>query len=243
MTVEKIGPATLYLGDCREILPSIETPDCTITDPPYGVTNLEWDQIVSDWPGIAPGNSMWVFGSMRYFLTQPFDGWKYAQEVVWEKHNGSNFHADRFRRVHEIVVHFYRGEWAQVFKRTQFTNDVTARTVRKKRRPAHHLGATGDALYESIDGGPRMMRSVIYEPSMHGKGIHPTEKPVGVLYPLIEYSCPVGGLVCDPFFGSASTAIAAIDTGRRFVGCEVDREKFELACDRVREHVRQGVLL
>jgi len=240
-----IGPVTLHRGDCREILPYLHLPPphVTIADPPYAVTNLEWDQIVEGWPETILGNNLWCFGSMRYFMAQEFPTWKYAQEVVWEKHNGSNFHADRFRRVHEILVQFYRGEWANVYKETQFTNDATARTVRKKKRPAHHLGATGDTVYESIDGGPRMMRSVIYEPSMHGNAIHETQKPVALYYPIIQYSTPVGGLVSEPFAGSASGAIAAIDLKRRYVGCEKDEEKFDIAVDRVREHFRQGVLL
>ena len=243
MICERFGKATLYLADCRDLVSSIDAPDCTITDPPYGVTNLEWDQIVDGWAELLGGNSLWCFGSMRFFMEQTFPGWKYAQEVIWEKHNGSNFSNDRFRRVHEIAVQFYRGEWSSVYREPLFTNDATARTVRKKKRPAHHLGATGETVYESQDGGPRMMRSVIFEPSTHGYAIHPTQKPLGILYPLIQYSCPVGGTVLDPFMGSGSTGIAAIDTGRKFIGIEVDRQKFEAACERFREHCRQGVLL
>ncbi len=62
----------------------------------------------------SSSRSLWCFGSLRFWLTEDRKftdvGWRYAQEVVWEKHNGSGFHADRFKRVHELAVHWYRGE-------------------------------------------------------------------------------------------------------------------------------------
>lgn len=243
MRVERIGPCTMYLDDCREVGPSLKTISVTVADPPYGETNLDWDKIVSGWAKLMPRNNLWCFGSMRFFMEQEFPTWKYAQEIIWEKHNGSNFHADRFRRVHEIAVHFYRGEWDRVYKQVQFTHDATARTVRKKPKPSHHLGSIGATVYESEDGGPRMMRSVIYEPSTHGHAIQTTQKPVGILYPIIQYSCPIDGTVFEPFMGSGSGAIASIDLGRKYVGCEINEERFEAAVDRVRKHLLQGVLL
>lgn len=100
---------TIYHGDCREILPLLDPVDVCIADPPYGVTALEWDQPVSGWASLIGAPTIWCFGSLRFFLGQSFEGWTYAQDVIWEKHNGSNPHADRFRRVHEIVVQLYKG--------------------------------------------------------------------------------------------------------------------------------------
>ncbi len=101
---------TIYHGDCREILPHLQKVDLVLTDPPYGVTSLDWDSAVDGWANLLNAPCLWCFGSMRFFLSQKFDGWKYGQEVVWEKHNGSIFHADRFRRVHEFAVQFYQGQ-------------------------------------------------------------------------------------------------------------------------------------
>lgn len=241
MRKEVIRDATLYLGDCRDMLPSIEA-DCVVTDPPYGVTSLEWDKTVDGWQELLRARQLWCFGSMRFFLGATFPGWSYAQEVVWEKHNGSMFHADRFKRVHELSLHFYRGEWGSLYLQPQFTQDATARAVRRKQRPAHsgHIGA---AAYASEDGGPRMMRSVIYARSMHGTAVHPTQKPVEILRPLIEYSCPPGGLVLDCFGGSFSTGVAALQTGRRFVGIEVDPERFDIGCRNLEDSLRQERLI
>lgn len=232
--VVRIGPCVLHLGDCREVALGLQDVDLVMADPPYGDTSLEWDSLADDWQEILPSRSMWCFGSLRYFLSagSGFEGWKLAQEVIWEKHNGSSFHADRFKRVHELAVQWYRGDWASIYKDPQYTNDATKRTVRRKKRPPH-TGHIEEGHYVSEDGGPRMMRSVIYQRSCHGYAIHPTEKPVELLEPLIRYACPPGGLIFVPFMGSGSDCEAAIRTGRRAVACETNPGYFEAAVERV----------
>ena len=223
---------TIYHGDCREVLPRLRRADVVIADPPYGVTSLDWDVPVADWLHLLPSNSLWCFGSMRFFMTQQFAGWAYAQEVIWEKHNGSIFHADRFRRVHEFSVQFYRGSWADVWKRPVYTRDATARTVRRKKRPTHS-GHIESSSYVSHDGGPRLMRSVLKVRSCHGHAQHPTQKPLGIVRPLIEYSCPPDGSVLDPFMGSGTTLRAAKDLGRKAIGIEIEERYCEIAADRL----------
>lgn len=240
-----IGPCTLLCGDSRALMPSRELVDCIVTDPPYGDTALSWDRRVEGWLPLArstlqPHGSLWCFGSMRFFLAsaRAFDEWTFAQDVVWEKHAGSSFHADRFRRVHEHVLQFYSAgvAWAAVYKDPVTTWDATKRATTRAHRPAH-MGRLGAHTYTSPADGRRLMRSVIYAPSCHGYAIHETQKPVEVLSPLVRYSCPPGGLVGDWFMGSASTAIAALQTGRRFIGCELDPAMFDRAVARVRREV------
>lgn len=67
------------------------------------------------------------------------------------------------------------------------------------------------------------------------KGDHPTQKPLPLLDTLLSVLCPVGGLVLDPFFGSGSTAVAAVASRRRFVGSEREAEYFDAAVRRVSE--------
>jgi site-specific DNA-methyltransferase (adenine-specific) len=227
-------------GDCREVMAAEGPFDLIVADPPYGDTSLDWDRRVFGWPQVAlsrlkPTGSMWIFGSMRFLLhlgTPP--GFRFAQDIVWEKHNGSGFHADRFKRVHEHAVQFYRADaaWAGVFNEVQTTPDATARTLRRKKRPAH-TGNIDAAHYTSEDGGPRIMRSVIEMRSMHGRAIHPTEKPAPLLEILIRSSCPAGGLVGDFFAGSGSAGEAAALCGRKYVGCEIDPEMAEAARSRL----------
>lgn len=202
--------------------------DCIVTDPPYGETSLEWDKVPPQWMAecrrvLKLTGSMWVFGSLRSHMAAADDGWQVAQDVVWEKHNGSNSFADRFRRVHEIAVQYYRDDakWSEVYKRPLYTNDARAQVVRRKKRPPQ-WGETGEASYKSVDGGPRLMRSVMFYRSCHGEADHPTQKPEAVMAPLIEYSCPAGGLVLDPFIGSGTTARAALQLGMACIGIEID---------------------
>lgn len=242
MRIETIGNATLYLGDCRDILPTLPKVEACITDPPYGVTSLDWDKRVAGWDQMIPSDVLWCFGSLAFFMAHRFDGWRYAQEVVWEKHNGSNFHADRFRRVHELAVQFYRGTWADLYRKVPTTADATPRTVRRKARPAH-TGQIGAASYVSEDGGPRLQRSVIRVRSCHGFAEHPTQKPVQIMSPLVEFSVPPDGTALDPFMGSGSTGVACTDLGRRFIGIEVNPKHFETACRRIEDAQRQGRLI
>ncbi len=235
---------TLWHGDMRDVLPRLQGTlqvDAIITDPPYEETAHQWDRWVDGWPQLAATitRSLWCFGSMRMFLQHhaEFAGWQMSQDIVWEKHNGSGFHADRFKRVHEHAVHWYLGPWSGVHHDTPVTMDATARQVRRKARPAH-MGNVEDSTYTSDDGGPRLMRSVIAVRSMHGMALKSTQKPVGILDPLIRYACPPGGLVLDPFAGSGSTAEAARLTGRRAVlveGAEAD-------CELIARRMSQGVL-
>lgn len=187
------GGVDIYHGRCEDILPALGQFDAAIVDPPYQETSLRWDRWIPTLPELLANltRSMWWFGSMRSFLdhADDFDSWSMSQDVVWEKHNGSGFHADRFKRVHEHAVHWYRGPWADLYKEVPTTADATKRTVRRKGRPTH-MGEIEGSTYTSIDGGPRLMRSVIYARSMHGTALHPTEKPADILAPLIEYAAP-----------------------------------------------------
>lgn len=240
------GQVQLYLGDFREVLPDImreSLADLVVADPPYGETSLPWDRWPDAWPEQAAlyADSMWCFGSMRMFLDRwpEFGVWKMSQDIVWEKHNGSGFHADRFRRVHEHALHFYRGAWSDVYHEVPTTSDAVARSVKSKRRPAH-MGQIERTAYTSIDGGPRLKPSVMYAPSAHGTAINETQKPVSVVEDLLRYACPPdGGRVIDIFAGSCTTLIAARHLGVRAIGVELREEQ----CERAALRLSQGVLV
>ncbi len=227
---------TIYHGDCREILPGLSHVDAVVTDPPYGDTSLQWDSVDHAWAALIQAPQAWCFGSFRYWLGaarhfQSF-GWLLAQEIVWEKHNGSSFHADRFKRVHELAVHWYRGAWGELYKEVPRTLDATQRTVRRKERPPH-TGEIEGSTYTSIDGGPRLMRSVIRVRSCHGIAEHPTQKPEGIIEPLIRFSCPAAGIVLDPFMGSGTTLVTAKRLGRKAIGIEIEEKYCEIAAKRL----------
>lgn len=236
---------TLYLGDMRELLSELDiAPDLVVADPPYGETSLAWDRWPDGWPAAVAevARSLWCFGSLRMFLDRVsgFSDWRLSQDVVWEKHNGSGFAADRFKRVHEYVTHWYRGNWCHIYHQVPRI-PATARRGRiaSSGRP-EHLGTRADFVGAPwTDNGTRLTRSVLQVRSTHHAAIHPTEKPVALLRPLIDYGCPPGGLVLDPFAGSGSTAVAARQLGRRAVLIEAD----EAMCAKAIQHrLAQGVL-
>lgn len=226
---------TLHHADYRDHLGGLRA-DAIITDPPYGETSLEWDRWPSGWLADAAEitNALWCFGSFRMFHEHAADfaEWSLSQEIVWEKHNGSGFHADRFKRVHELAVLWYRGDWMSIRHETPTTPDAVRRRVHTKRRPTQ-MGQIDKAPFVSEEGGPRLMRSVQYVRSEHGRAIHPTQKPAGIVAPLIEYSVPPGGTVVDLFAGSATTAFVARQLGRRCIAFEAREEYAHKAAARL----------
>jgi site-specific DNA-methyltransferase (adenine-specific) len=233
------GGIKIFLGDCREIMPTLERVDVIVCDPPYGEVSFDWDKQVRGWMDVAESvtNNLWCFGSLQLFMDMARRGddahWNRAQELVWEKHNGSAFHADRFKRVHELIVQFYRGTWESVYKAPVFTSDATARTVRRKERPPHTGEINSGKPYVSHDGGPRLMRSVIYARSCHGYAEHPCQKPIEIIDPLLRYSAKAS--VLDPFMGSGSTLVAAKALGLAAVGIDIDERCCETAALRLRQ--------
>lgn len=241
----------IYHGDCREVLPTLNLADvgCVVADPPYGETSLEWDRWPDDWPehlaacpSLPESASLWCFGSLRMMMERSEEllyRWFLAQDLVWEKHNGSGSAADRFRRVHELAAHFYRGAWANVWNQPVVTMDATARAVRRKGRPAH-WGEIGASSYESGDGGPRLMRSVIAVRSEHGRAEHPTQKPIGIVEPLLRASLGPYRLVLEPFMGSGTALVVAKSMGRGGIGIDVDERWCEVAARRVSQEMALG---
>ena len=86
-------------------------------------------------------------------------------------------------------------------------------------------------------GDMREVLPAIRVANMHRRGLHPTEKPVGILVPLITYACPPNGTVLDPFAGSGSTLEAARLVGRRAIGIEIDERYAERAARRLSQEV------
>lgn len=239
--------ARVILGDALEVLRALPpaSVDAVVTDPPYGETSLKWDVRLAGWPAevmrvLKPSGSLWVFGSLRSHIetAHEFAGWRMAQDVIWEKHNGSGFDNDRFKRVHEIAVHWYPAArpWAEIYKEPQKVAGEKRPSAKIVARaaPIAHRGKIGDGSgYEYTD--QRLARSVIYARSMHGKAEHETQKPEAILEPLIAYSCRPGGVVLDPFCGSGSTGVAAQRLGRSSILIDNRTECVALATRRVRD--------
>lgn len=230
---------TLYCGDMREIVPALGlTADAIVTDPPYEETSLKWDRWPKGWVKVveAVAPQMWCFGSVRMFWEHrdEFAEWKHAQEIIWEKHNGSGFATDRFKRVHELALHFYLGDWSSLYKKTPMIQGAY-KAPKRFAQPAH----TGEiGAYSAQDKDSRIQRSVIHVRSCHGHAIHPTQKPEGIIRPLLQHSVPPGGLVLDCFAGSGTTLAVARELGLRAVGID-SKEEY---CNKIVDRLSQGCL-
>ncbi|MFG3050353.1 DNA-methyltransferase [Kitasatospora sp. NPDC048239] len=235
---------TLYHGDNRELLPALGiTADLIVTDPPYGIMqrtgSCTWDEWPDDWVALAAtvARSMWCFGTARIFLDHYADfiaaGWRMSQDVIWAKTAGTGVQADRFRRAHEHVFHWYQGPWSDIHHETPRvpSNRPKTGTVKRAR------GGRGDTYTHRpagtwTDDGLRCQLSVITASAVRARR-HPTEKPVPVLDLLIRYGSPEGGLVVDLFAGSGSTLDAARQADRRAIGIEADERYCEAAARRL----------
>lgn len=249
------GEVTLYHGDCREVLPALGLQaDLILADPPYAETSLAWDRWPEGWVQVAAAHApaMWCFGSQSMFfkhLAEFTDDWRLSQDVighddegpvygdvniVWEKHNGTGFANDRFKRVHEHVLHWYRGPWGDVAHDTprERVYDPSDKYERRNVKAGiDHTGKIGP--HNHVRDGTRLIRSVIKAKSVRGQGRNETEKPLPILDPLIRYGCPPGGLVLDVFSGSGSALEAARMSGRRAIGIELRESQCEAAARRL----------
>lgn len=234
---------TLFLGDMREVLPALGiTADLVVADPPYGETSLAWDRWPDGWLEVAAdvSRSMWCFGSMRLFGTRwpEFEGagWKFSHDVAMEKGAGQGVSADRFRRVHEPIAHWYRGRWSEIYHVAPRVPHDGPNVGSKARGQVPHLTGGARPGGRWVDDGTRYARSVLRTKARRGgKTIHPSEKPLHILRLLIEYACPPGGLVVDPFAGSGSTLGAARQCGRRAIGIEANAQYAERAKRRLQQ--------
>lgn len=246
----------LWHGDCREAQAVVGARrfSLVLADPPYEQTSLAWDRWPTGWLQamrelLAEDGSLWAWGTLRTFMQRAPEfsaaSLRLAQDVIWEKHNGSQPAVDRFLRVHEQVAHFYPEStpWAALYKDPQKVpaprehRHKAGRVVRRATSPAHS-GVHAPGTY--VDDGTRRQRSVWHQRSMHyqGAGVA-TPKPLAVLEPLVRYSCPPGGWVLVPFAGGGAEMEAARRCGRNVVGFDTDARALEQAA----KLLGQGLLL
>lgn len=241
--------ATVYHGDFREWEGPLNVA-AVITDPPYEETGLAWDVWPTGWPlwvlGRVPAAAaLWCWGSLKMFLAHSpeFVGWHLAQDVVWEKSNGSSLHADRFRRVHELAVHFYpaRSSCEAVYKKPVIRSveeDRKRKPILRQGKPAHWNEISRESATYEYDG-TRLARSVIPAPAVRHGVRHRTPKPVPILRDLISYSVPPGACMADIMCGSGSALVAAKEMGVHSIGIDGDEE----ACMEAAERLAQTMAL
>lgn len=238
MQVEHIGNATLYCGDCLTILPTLQkgSVDMVLTDPPYssgglyrGDRNLIPQQKYMNNKKKAVVSFCGDNRDQRSF-TQWCALW--ASQILGISSPGAIFAAViDWRNLACLIDSIQMGGWIyrgivvwdktegckpqKGWYRGQCEYFVTATNGKFSRKEDVYL--PGCFRFATVNGTQR---------------VHMTQKPVPLLEKLLEVS-PDGCLVLDPFMGSSSTGVAALQSGRKFVGIEATAEYFDIACRRI----------
>lgn len=206
MRVETIGNATLYLGDCLEILPTLPKVDAVITDPPYGIGR----------DGMRESTS--THGGRKAYEFMGWDQKRPSQEmftlilkagerhVIW----GGNYFADLLPASMKWLV------WDKGQRISQ---------------------SDGELAYTSDSGALRIFTLNRVELMKDGAE-HPTQKPVRLMKWCIDQAGNPKSIL-DPFMGSGSTGVAAMQMGKEFIGIEIEPKYFDIACERIENAQRQ----
>lgn len=238
MRVETIGDATLYLGDCLEILPTLPKVDAVITDPPYGIVHdfgaqhrldgsraLKWDW---DGEGTHAAIKSALSGCLK-ILNRPGNAFAFAGFDTIE------ISRELFRQAGMVPK-----PWAWV-------KQCPPPAMPGNRWPsAFEVACLGyDAgSYFADDNASR--RNVMVADALRAgnseKAGHPTQKPLAVMTHLVSALVAPETTVLDCFMGSGTTGVAAIQLGRKFIGVERDPKYFDIARRRIEQAVAQGQL-
>jgi len=238
MRCEKIGPATLYLGDCLQIMTTLGPVDHVICDPPYEaslhaakshMSNLRKDggrelQEI-DFDCIDPIREQFIELSAA-----ACEGWFIAFCTV----EGARPWADR---INASSMKYKRAcVWVKPDSTPQLNGQGPAQGAEIF---VTAWAGTGHARWNA--GGKRgVYTHLVNNPER--TGLHPTEKPRRLMSEIIADFTSRGELICDPFMGSGTTGVAAVMAGRRFIGIEQKSEYFDIACKRIEDAQRQGSL-
>lgn len=230
----------LYLGDCLQVMQDIgdKSIDLILCDLPYGTTACHWDTVIPFEPLwqhykriIKDRCAIVLFGSQPFTsaLVMSNPKW-FRQELIFEKNQGTNYlNANReFMRCHENII---------IFSKTGYIYNPEMEEGKKYKidhgkKINEHIRDRKLVRDITINSGTRYPKSIIKINKDKDK-LHPTQKPVALLEYLIRTYTNEGALVLDSTCGSGSTCIAAMNTGRNFIGIEKDETYFNLASERI----------
>ena len=237
----------LYRGDALEVLPRLAaqglTADMIFADPPYGTTHCRWDAVIDipkmwkELKGVSLPRT-----PVLLFCQQPFTSVLGSSNLkrlryswVWEKTQPTGFlNARRMpMKAHEDILVFYD-------RLPKYNPMKTGGHKRKVVMAVHQLKCEQGEIYRRHDNyrdyvsTERYPRSVLtYKTDKQLSCLHAAQKPVALLEYRIRTYTDEGDTVLDFAMGSGSTGVACRNTGRRFVGIEIDEAIFQTAYNRI----------
>jgi site-specific DNA-methyltransferase (adenine-specific) len=241
-----IGKSTLYCGDCFEVLPRLDIKaDAVISDPPFGMTACDWDvtfpldrfwEMVN--PKTKPAANFVLFGCGKFSVDLVNSNRKwYRYDLIWYKNNKVGFlNANKMPlRNHESIMVFGRPG----FRKAAVYNPQKSLGGRPGIKTNNLYGGIYDkqGSYISVSDGMLYPCSVLpFDSDKHKRlGQHPTQKPLALMTFLMKSYTNEGNTVIDPFMGSGTTGVAAVQAGRTFIGIEKEQQYFDIACQRINE--------
>jgi len=255
MRVEQIGNATLYLGDCLEILPTLGKVDAVVTDPPYGITNCEWDNEIDISFLFNHTDFIISFGGEPFTSSLILNNKKYFKEkLIWEKHRAGNFGNAKIRHLKysEDIIVLAKGKYTFNPQKQPRTSDRVrqaqlgkSKQWRTNKRPGADVSF--GTLYPPrewsvFDADWKYPGNILRFPGVvstaREKTEHPTQKPLSLMKYLILTYSNKEQIVLDPFMGSGTTGVACTELGRGFLGIEINKKYFNIACKRIEEAVK-----
>ena len=247
----------IYNEDCLVGMSKIAdgSIDCIICDLPYGVLNksnsyTKWDielPINELWQHylrvIKPNGAIVLFGQGMFTAKLMMSNqklWRY--NLIWDKDRKTGFlNANRMPlRQHEDIMVFYK-------KQPTYNPKMTKCEPQKRNHGRGKHTQSINRCYgkfvstETVFSDEKFPVSIIKFPAKHinGEYYHPTEKPVAIIEYLIRTYTNDGEIVLDNCMGSGTTAIACINTNRKYIGFELDKGFYDIAINRIMKYHRQ----
>lgn len=228
---------TVHLGDCMEVLPTIESADHVITDPPYEKEAHRKDRRVMRRDGLVAGALSFVEMNeeLRIASAAHFKRVSQGWILIFCQAEG----VAPWRDAIEAAGAKYKAPmiWVKPDGMPQFNGQGPGMGFESM------VSAWAGKGHSSWNGGGR--HGVFTFPKGEGnsgKNEHETQKPIRLMAELVRLFTNPGETVLDPFCGSGTTGVAAIGLGRRFIGIEREERYFDVSCRRLRDALKQGDL-
>ena len=232
----------IHLGDCLDLMPSIpsKSVDMILCDLPYGTTACEWDSIIDmarlwqEYERVIKDNGAIVLTANSHFVftLHASNPKLYRYKWVWSKNMISGVLNVNIAPLisHEDVLVFYKSKPSYYPQKT-FNSKYVGTVFNTTKYEGY--GKT-DQSYKKTSDGFLYPRDVIYFDCERGQ--HPTQKPVALFEYLIKTYSNEGELILDNCSGSGTTAIACMNTNRRFICIERDETYHKKSIERMNNH-------
>jgi site-specific DNA-methyltransferase (adenine-specific) len=222
-----IGDCVLYLGDCLEVMKSIpdKSIDAVITDPPYGLDYQSNMRVRSEKFDILENdNNDSRLQSFQYiFRVMKIDS-VFAEFASFKNYAVDYIEAQKEFEIKNCIVWNKGGGGIGDLVHSLSTDYELILICHKG--SAKIRGKRNGSVWEIGKVNPNDMS-------------HPTEKPTAIIEMVIDKWTDADNVVFDPFMGSGTTGVACIQTGRKFIGIEIDPKYFDIACKRIRDANQQ----